>query len=190
MKHLNNWTVNALTDLPCYIKDILDTVARINLYKMSKKRKYFRNNDYGFEQVLVTYLAERFIQNLPDNFELGVGEALTGTASSSKKQADFSLVKDDGTVKEVMEVKTITDNNFSWLNEDVSKLRGFKNMKNKFLLSINLYLSKSAYTQMDSRLSEFTGKHKLTIQNQELIYKSKYKNGDFQLVYYYYLFEI
>ncbi|AAC07974.1 hypothetical protein [Aquifex aeolicus] len=195
--YFDSWTCEALENLPDYFKHILDEVAQINLYKMKENRKHFRKNDYGFEQAMVTYLAEKFIRNirnLPNNLELGIAETLTKTKLESNKQPDFSLVKkDDGTVIEVMEVKTIIDNNFSWLREDVCKLRELDEVQNKFLLSINLYISRSAYTQTIKRLSKFMENDKnnsLSILCHGLLYRSRHGVQNFQLTYYYYLFKI
>ncbi len=189
MAYLDTWTIRVFTNPVQHIKNILDEVAQINLYKTRSGRSYFRKNDYNFEQVIATYLANRFIQMLPNNCELGLAEKLTRTNLRSDKQPDFTLVN-NGRVEEIMEVKAISSNQFSCLTGDVSKLRGLNQVQNKFLLSINLYDSQKSYTQRGNRCNTFIQKVNLRLVSNSLLHRASVRNGGFQVVFHYFLFEV
>ncbi|GAB6076039.1 hypothetical protein [Desulfurobacterium crinifex] len=158
--YLDSWICSAFSSIPSSFKEVLDWVAKVNKYKLHE-RPNFKKNDFGFEQIIVVYLTRYFINKIRENgldLQLGVSEKLREVGV----KYDFSLFAGQNNsiqIKEVVEVKTITNNNFSWLKGDVEKLRQ-SSVENKYLLAVSLYVPKlsleSVLNRKDEKIDSFT----------------------------------
>lgn len=182
--YLDTCTQRAFQTVPLWLQNALCGIERINLYKIMG-RKFFRENDFGFEQVITTYLASYFIPHIPANYELGIGETLQNTTMRIKVQPDFSLVNNSGNVLEVMEVKTILNNNFNWLKKDVQKLRSLTQVQNKYILSVNLYVSQRTFRQRTNYSNATANKYRITLLSQGTIFTTPKGN-----IFYYFLYRL
>ena len=186
MGFLDNWSQTALNSLPENYATIFNDVAQVTYYKQN--RTVFRKNDFGFEQILTTYLANFFLRYLPAGYELGIAENLSNTTIESKIQPDFSLSQPNRQIIEIMEIKTITNNKFSWFKRDILKLRGLTYLSNKYFLGISLYLTARAKNQLPIHLQRFINQLNLNLINHGTIYQVNIQNHSFE--FHYFLFQI
>ena len=152
--YLDRWISEAFNNVPPSFQDVLNWVSEINRYKRDR-HMMFKKNDFGFEQIIISYLAQYFVSQIRISnftFQLGISEKLNWTDSNA--EYDFSLITDQCEVIDVVEVKTVTNNSFSWPKEDIKKLRNFSG-GDKYLLAVSLYVSERALKSISSRIEKF-----------------------------------
>ncbi|WP_041439597.1 hypothetical protein [Thermovibrio ammonificans] len=158
----------------------LNGVARIAL---SKKTEGRGSRDFGFECLVQIKLASYFLENFESSgeFKVYVGERL----GRLKIKPDLTLVKPDWSEGTLLELKTIADNNFSWLKGDVEKLRRVNLPWDKFLLSVNCYLSPQAFEKSSLSAERFAEREAVGL----LLFKPFYKS-DCGVTFSYALFKV
>jgi len=183
--YFDKWSKEAFKKVPQWVKCALYTVKNINVYKKSNERKFFNKNDFGFEQIILTYLADFFLSRLPQNYILGIGETLWSTKVKKKVKPDISLVDNNGNVHEVMEIKTILNNEFYWLKEDINKLRNLQEIQSKYILSVHLYLSPDTFKQAKEEATNCENSNNITLVHSEQILQINQS-----YVFYYHIFKV
>ncbi|WP_457680344.1 hypothetical protein [Thermovibrio sp.] len=114
----------------CQDWGFLDEVVEIALEKLKKKRG---SQDVGFECLIQIKLGSYLLKEFRGNKDV---EVRIDEKFYSGIKPDIFLESKNDSFGALIELKSITDNNFSWLKGDINKLKSLHCNFEKFLLSV------------------------------------------------------